>query len=104
MSFTEFNQRDRMRIYIRDMATAVAVSTHKDALNEAQIPEHIVAEVAALAAQIAIEKYDAENRVIVAQAKSFERMMADRVAENGGDKAVCWDLNHEIYKLMEQPK
>jgi len=70
--------RERMQKYIADMALAVAMSTHKDILQDLRIDQKAVHEVAALAVRIALEKYDTENRTIVAQADSFERMAALR--------------------------
>lgn len=68
--------RERMTRYYVDMAVTIALSTHKDSLDRAEADIKLTHEIASLAAQIAIEKYDTENRTIIAQADSYERMNA----------------------------
>lgn len=70
--------RQRMQRYFRDMAVNIAVTTHKDILSELGIDTELVSEIATLAAQTALEKYDVENRTLISQADSFVRMVEIR--------------------------
>jgi hypothetical protein len=70
--------RQRLQRYIQDMAVSSLRRQARLRLSARTIDEKIAHEIVALAVSIALEKYDTENRTVIAQAHSFERMTNER--------------------------